>query len=401
MAVYSYKAVEADDSPITGDVAAGSPRQARDLLRAKGLTVHQIQARPEKVTINFWSHRRARRHSPAITGFVRDLSTLLAAGIPLLESLDTLIRQNKGSVRAVLLDLREQIASGNSLAEAMRRQGAFFDDLCVNIAGVGENTGTLDVALARLADFKEHAQRLKSRVGTALIYPGIVALVGMAVMIFLMTFVVPNLLATLQQSGRPLPAVTRIVKGISDFLRGYGWLAGLGVIALGFGLRRLIGTARGKMLWHRIILRLPLVGELVRKETIARLAVVLAALLRSGVVFLQAVQIARKTTGNVIFQKALLACEEAVESGQDIAMPLEKTGVFPPMVVQMLAVGQQAGELENMLEQLAKAYERHVDTATARLTAVLEPALILILAIMVGFIVFATILPILEASNVL
>jgi len=401
MAVYSYKAIDADASAVTGEVAADTPRQARDLLRQRGLTVEQIQAREERPMPTFWERRQAGRQAAKTVGFIRDLSTLLTAGIPLLEGLDTLARQHKGAFRAVVLSMREHIAAGGSLADAMARKQAFFDDLCVGITRVGENTGTLDAALGRLADFKEHGQRLRSRVGTALLYPALVAIVGVAVTIFLMTFVVPSLLSTLAESGKELPAITGVVKGVSDFLIGYGWALLAGVVGVAAAVKLLLNTPGGRRRWHQLLLRIPLVGELITKETIARLSVVLAALLRSGVVFVQALEIARRTVRNVVFQEALARCEEAVRAGQDIAVPLERTGVFPPMVVQMLAVGQQTGEVENVLERLARAYEHHVETATQRLTAVLEPALIVILALMVGFVAFATILPILEASNVL
>jgi len=401
MPVYTYKAVDVDASTVTGEVAADTPRQARDLLRERGLTIEQIQARRDRRRASFWEKRRARRWRAQTVGFIRDLSTLLGAGIPLVEAMDTLAAQHKGAFRAMLLGLREHVAAGGSLADAMERRQEYFDELCVGIARVGENTGTLETALARLAEFKEHAQRLRSRVGTALLYPAIVSVVGAAVTIFLMTFVVPNLLATLTESGKELPAVTRIVKGASDFLVAYGWTLIPAAAVVVVAMRVLLNTAGGRRLWHRALLRIPLVGELIRKETIARLSIVLAALLRSGVVFTQALGIARRTVRNVVFQEALSRCEQAVGAGADIALPLRRTGVFPPMVVQMLAIGQQAGELERMLERLAAAYQRQVDTATQRLAAVLEPALIVLLAVMVGFIAFATILPILEVSNVL
>ena len=401
MPVYSYRAIDLDASAVAGEVAADTPRQARDLLRGRGLTIQQIQPRPERPGASFWRRRQARRYRARTAGFIRDLSTLLGAGIPLVEAIDTLCRQQAGAFKAVLLSLREDVAAGAGLAEAMERRRPFFDELCVSIARVGESTGTLEEALERLAEFKEHADRLRSRIGTAMLYPAVVAIVGAAVMIFLMTFVVPNLLSTLVESGRPLPAVTMVVKAVSDFLLAYGWAVAAAAAGLAVGVHVALRTSLGRRCWHRLLLHIPMIGELVRKETIARLSIILAALLRSGVVFVEAVGTARRTIPNVVFQDALRQCEQAVGAGQDIAVPLARSGVFPPMVVQMLAVGQQAGEVEKMLDRLAEAYERQVETASQRLTAVLEPAMIVLLALMVGFIAFATILPILEASNVL
>lgn len=401
MPVYTYKAIDLDAAEVSGELAADTPRQARDELRARGLTIRQVRPRPQRARAGFWQRRRARRHSRRIVAFTRDLSTLLGAGIPLIESIDTLIGPRSGPLKEVLLALREDVASGAGLAEAMERAQPYFDELSVSVTRVGESTGTLEVALERLADFKEHGLQLRGRIATALMYPAMVSLVGLCVMIFLMTYVVPDLLAPLQESGRPLPMVTRLVKGASDFLLDWGLL----VLAAGAGLAAALAlavrTRRGRRLWHWALLRIPLVGELAAKETIARLAIVLASLLRSGVLFLQALGIAARTVPNVVFQEALKRCEDAIAAGQEISAPLARTKVFPPMVVQMMTVGQQSGEIEPMLERLATAYERQVETATARLTAVLEPALIILLAVMVGTIAFAIVLPILEASNVL
>jgi len=401
MPVYTYRAIDVDATPLTGEVAADTPRQARDELRRRGLTIERIDARREKRGWELLRRRRAKRAAPRVAAIVRDLATLLGAGIPLIEALATLARQHRGRFKAMLLAVREDVSAGASLADAMARRDDFFDELCVAITRVGESTGTLAEALSRLADFKEHTGRLRSRVGAALLYPAVVCTLGVAVTLFLMTFVVPNLLHALTQAGRELPTVTRIVQAVSDFLIHQGWVLAVGLLAVAVGVHLLLRTNAGQRAWHRLLLRIPLVGDLVLKESVSRLAVVLAALLRSGVVFVEAVRITRATMRNAALAEALQRCEAAVAAGADIAAPLERAKVFPPMVVQMLAVGQQAGELEQMLEQLAAAYSQHVETATARLTAVLEPLLIVILAVVVGFVAFATILPILEASNVL
>ncbi|MCY2929866.1 MAG: type II secretion system F family protein [Planctomycetota bacterium] len=252
-----------------------------------------------------------------------------------------------------------------------------------------------------MAEFQEKTQRLQSRVVTALIYPAVVCLVGLIVSVFLMTYVVPNLLSTLSQAGKPLPAVTRVVKGASDLLL-YWWpaLLGGGAAAV-LGARLVLKTPGGRKRADALLLRLPLVGPLVRKEVTSRIAVILAALLRGGLPFVEAVRITRGTIGNRAFRQAMQDYEAAVTAGRDVAGPLEDSGVFSPMVVQMLAVAQKAGELEPMLDQLARSYDVEVATATQRLTAVLEPLLIVLLAAVVGFIAFATVLPILELSNVL
>jgi len=296
--------------------------------------------------------------------------------------------------------LADQVASGTGLAESMGRQPDIFDELCVSITQVGQSTGSLDVALHRLADFREKSERLRSRLVSALIYPAIVCVIGVAVSVFLMTFVVPNLLRTLTESGRELPMITRAVKAASDLLLGWWWVLLAGVMGIVVAVRLVLRTTTGRRLADRLILHLPLLGGLARKENTSRIAVVMAALLRSGVQFTDAIRITRDTVGNRVFRDALMDYETAVAAGRDVAGPLAASGVFSPMVVQMLAVGQQAGQLEQMLEQVAGAYDRQVATATGRLTAALEPLLIVLLAVLVGFIALATILPILEISNV-
>jgi type II secretory pathway component PulF len=332
---------------------------------------------------------------------LQELSTLLTAGIPLLDALDTITRQHKGRFRRSILLLRDHVAAGGSLVEAMGLQPELFDSLALSIVEVGENAGTLDTALARLVEFRRRTAGLKNRVVSALMYPCIVLAVGIAVSVFLMTFVVPNLLRVLLDSGRELPFATVVVKTTSDFIRGWWWAIGLGLAGVIAGTTALLKTDAGCMQWDRLVLRIPLIGEVIRKQAIARMAMVMATLLKSDVGFVRAMQIARGTLGNRVLKQALVACEQAVFAGRDIAVALERTDAFPPLVIQVFSVGQASGQLEDMLENLANDYDSMVDLTLGRLTALLEPIMMILLAIMVGFIAFATILPILEAGDVL
>lgn len=412
MPVFAYIARAPNRAATSGVLSADSPRQARDVLRARGLSVERVtpqDPRPRNAErgggggddAGIRPARRpfARRHAAKVVSFIRELSTLLAVGIPLLEAIDTILAQHKGPFRAALLDVRDRVASGVSLAEAMRGQPALFGEMDVSIAEVGENAGNLDVVLERLADFKERAHGLRSRITTALIYPGIVMTMAAGVSVLLMTVVVPNLLAALTDAGRPLPLATRVVKAASEWLVEWWWLLLLlagAAAALGGALLR---TPRGLGAWHRLQLRIPLLGEMVRKGAIVRIAVVMATLLKSGVVFVRAVQIAQRTTANTVLRSALARVESAVTGGRDIGAALAETRAFPPLVAQIFAVGQQSGRLEEMLERLAADYDRQLTTAAARLTAALEPMLILFMVAVVGFIAFATILPMLEAAD--
>lgn len=398
MAVFEYSATDATLRPQAGTVVADTPGQARWQLRSRGLVVTGV--RPARLRVGLLNRRRSLR-SVQLTAAIRELATLIKAGIPLLEALGTLIEQHTGSLRTALQKLATAVAAGSSLADAMEQMDGAFDRLSISIVRVGENSGQLEDALSQLASFQAKSHRLTSRLTTALAYPAMVSLVGLAVTVFLMTYVVPNLLATLQQGGKPLPALTSAVKAASDLLVGYWWLILIALVAAAAGIRAALSTQRGRWHFDRLMLRTPLLGDLVRKENTSRMAVVMAALLRADVAFVEAVEITRSTLRNRPMRAALSDYAAAVSAGQDIAGPLRASGIFPPMVVQMLCVGQQAGNLEEMLEQLAAAYEQEVDVATQRLSAVLEPLLIVILAVVVGAIALATLLPILELGNVL
>jgi type II secretory pathway component PulF len=401
MPVFTYKASDAQAGERSGTIAADTPRQARDLLRERGLVVRHVRTADAPLAAVPRRGRAPRAIRHQATTFIREIGTLLAVGVPLAEALETIARQHKGRFHQVILLLRDRVSAGSSLGRAMREHPAVFDELAVNITEVGEDAGTLDSSLARLADFRERAEQLRGRVATALIYPAIVLTMSVAATLFLMTFVVPRILQPLIEQGQALPFPTRVVKTLSDFLLEWWWLLLACVIAIFVAFTMFVRSASGRRAWHRFLLRLPLLGDLIRKQAIVRVCVVLGTLLRSGVVFVRGVQIAQRTTGNLVLRDALAACEKAITAGGDIGEAVGRTGAFPPMVVQVFAVGQQSGRLEEMLERLAETYDRQVETTAQRLTAVLEPALIIILAGIVLFIVLATVLPIMEAGNVI
>lgn len=400
MAVFDYNAIDMDAKGVAGTIVADTPRQARDTLRQRGLTITDISSASRAAgKVGRWAGRP--RCQTEVVAFVRELATLLATGIPLLSALQTLTVQHTGEFGKIIQHLADQVAGGVSLADAMGTHTAYFDEITANIVRVGENTGSLDTALKQLADFKEKGHRLRSRVTTALMYPAVVLTIGLAVTLFLMTYVVPILLEGLTDTGKELPAITAAVKAVSDALISGWWVILLVVAGLVAGFVLTIRNERGQYLLHKCLLKIPLVGDLITKDTTARMAVVLAALLRSNLQFIDAIDITRQTIRNRVFRRALKDYRDAVAAGKDVAGPLAATGVFSPMVTQMLAVGQETGQLEEMLDQLAETYDRQVDTAVTRLTALLEPVMIILLAILVGVVSFATILPILESSNVL
>ena len=401
MAVFTYRATTAAADPVTGTLVADTPRQAREQLHGRGLTVRSVTPRAARADAPSawragWGRRRLSARS---VGFIRDLATLLAVGVPLADAIGTLGEQTAGPFRSVLLQLQDRVASGASLATALAEQPGAFDPLDVALADVGEAAGHLDAVLDRLAEFKEARSAARNRVGTALIYPAIVFVVAVGVSVLLMTFVVPKLLAPLVESGQPIPPVTRVVKAASDALVAYWWAGLAGVAAVAVAAGYALSTPAGRSARDRLVLSVPLLGDAARKQAIARLALVLAVLLRSGIVFVRAVEIAARTTPNGVLRDALGRLAAAVTTGTDVAEAVRGSGAFPPMVVQMFAVGQQSGRLEDMLDRLAADYDRQVRTLTSRLTAVLEPALILLLVALVGTIALATLLPMLEAAD--
>ena len=400
MSVFAYKAIDGNTTLAEGTVVADSARQARDLLRSRGLRVRDLTQRKQAST---WGEKLTRRRIPnsKVSMAIRELSTLLSVGVPVVESIETISAQHKGAFHTSLLLLKDRVAAGASMAEAMAEQPGVFDELSVRMIEVGENSGHLDQVLVQLADYKERSLQLKDRVVGALMYPAVVFITSIGVTVFMMTVVVPLLLSSLTEAGRPLPWPTKLLKTLSDLLVQHGFTALLAIGVLIIGFMAAVRGGAGQRIWHRAVLRIPIVGQMVQKQTVSRLAMIISTLMRSGMVYLAAMETAARTTKNAIIRSALVETRDEISAGRDIGAALNQTGVFPAVVVQIFTVGQETGRLEEMLDRLAVDYDRQVASLSTRLASVLEPTLILMLAVFVGFILFATLLPILEAGNVL
>lgn len=401
MAVYSYIGVDRESAVVRGTVAADTPRQARDQLRGQGVKVRKLTQAAVANRFAWLPKFSISSSSAQWATAVHELSMLLHAGIPMLEALDTIADQNSGSFRAAILAVRDKVAAGTSLAEALNERPDLFDAASVHMVEVGENSGTLDAVLQQLADFKRKQLNVRDSVTTALVYPLFLVCFGTAAAVFLMTSVLPPLLENLMETVEVLPWPTRVAKAISDLLVSYYWFIGLAVIASVLGVASLLRTERGKEAWHRTLLRLPLIGPMAIKQGVSRIAMIVGTLSRSGVELTRAVELAEKSTSNVIFKRALRECGERISAGEEVADALQRSGAFPPLAVRVFSVGQESGKLDEMLFRLAEDYDAQVATSSARLTALLEPVLILVLAVVVGFLLLATILPILEAGNVM
>ncbi|KAA5541077.1 type II secretion system F family protein [Roseiconus nitratireducens] len=405
MAVFSYIGIDPSRKRVRGTINADTPRQARDSLRLRGIQVRKISpcapaTGGRRLTPNLrrLSLRRSSNHWATAVG---ELSMLLHAGIPLLDALDTIIEQSHGSFRAPLLAVRDRVAAGESFAQALAGQPEWFDAASVQMVQVGENAGNLEEVLSQLAEFKQRQSRLSDAVTTALVYPTFLVCFATAAGLFLMTSVLPPLLENLQETLPRLPWPTRVAKALSDGLIDYRWfwIAGAILVLVLTGLLR--RSRRGRLWWDRFVLRMPLIGPMQIKQGVARIAMIIGTLSRSGVELTRAFQLAEASTGNSVFRDALQQCGERIAAGEDVADALAASGAFPPLAVRVFSVGQESGKLDDMLFRLAEDYDEQVKTQTARLTALIEPVLILVLAVMVGFLLLATILPILEAGNVL
>jgi general secretion pathway protein F len=399
MPVYAYQAIDAKTAVVNGTIAAETPRKARDILRAKHLVVQSIDVeRRRKTRSSFVLRRRAKRSE--LANVIRELATLLSVGIQLVEALDTLVQQANRNLGTVILTLRDRVCGGAKLSEAAAEQPELFDELSIRMIEVGEAAGNLDAVLHRLADFQERALEFKDRIIGALLYPLIVMATSLLVTLFLMIVVMPMLLDQLIETGRPLPWPTLLLKFLSDSLIAEGvWI----VIALTAVVIVLVGgvrTVRGQRMLSRFLFCLPVLGGMLTRQNLSRMAYVLATLLASGLDFVKAAQITSRGLRNPLYREALSQAGDLIQSGQEIGSALERTQLFPPMVVRIFTVGQASGQLEPMLERLAITYDRQVSSLANRIATVIEPVLILFLAVVIGFILFATILPILEAGHV-
>ena len=336
--------------------------------------------------------------------FTRQLATLIDAGLPLLRSLTVLAKQEKDAVlRKTINALADAVQGGSTFSESMAQHPRIFNKLFVNMIKAGELGGVLELVLNRLAEFSEKAQKVKNKVVSAMAYPVIVLIIAMLIMVFLMAFIVPRFEAIFKDmlGGKPLPDITRFVIAISNlvqnmFVPPYLWYSIVSVVVVVTGYKFTMASQRGRIAMDHIKLRTPLFGDLLRKSAISRFSRTLGTLVTSGVPILQALNITRDTAGNVIIADAVTKVHDAVKEGESIVHPLEASGVFPPMVISMVDVGEETGQLPEMLLKIAEVYDDEVDNAVEGLTSLLEPIMIVLLAVIVGTIVIALFMPLID-----
>ena len=378
-----------------GEIEATDRSAAVAELRRRAILVTQIaeKAAPSRLAALRRKGRKVKDKDMAV--YTRQFSTMIDAGLPLVQCLNILAEQSDSkTLRGVTSNVARTVESGSTLAESMRKHPVTFDELFTNMVDVGETGGILDVVLQRLATYIEKAASLKRKVKSALVYPAAIIGVAFLVIIFMLTFVIPTFATMFKELGAELPLPTRIVVGLSDFVRGYLFLILAAWSGVVFGVRQYYRTENGRSLIDALLLKPPVFGPLIRKVSVARFTRTLGTLVQSGVPILEALRITATTAGNKVVERAVMQCRASVAEGKTLTEPLRLSGVFPPMVTQMISVGEQTGALDAMLGKVADFYDEEVDVTVSTLTSLLEPIMIVFLGIVIGGLVVAMYLPI-------
>jgi type IV pilus assembly protein PilC len=420
MANFQYSALDAKGEQTSGAVSANTEQEAIQQLRAKGLYPTQIveegkakkgvhtvapknrnaQAKPKASKSNLGGRVKPK----GLMIFTRQLATLIDSGLPLLRSLTVLEKQEPNPVlRATIGALAENVQSGSTFSESLAQHPKIFNKLYVNMVKAGELGGVLEIVLNRLAEYQEKAQKLKNKIVSAMVYPVIVMFIAVAILVFLMIFIVPKFKEMFANTDQELPLISQIVFGTSEFFLSQtipyvpNVLFVFIAFIIGVFLFNMWGrTKGGRTAIDTMKLKLPILGDIQRKSAVSRFSRTLGTLVTSGVPILQALNITRDTAGNVVISHAIEKVHEAVKEGETIVTPLQASGVFPNMVISMVDVGEETGQLPEMLLKVADVYDDEVDNAVTALTSILEPIMIVILALIVGSVVFALFLPLIK-----
>ncbi len=405
MPVYEYKALDKEGRSRKGIIDAESESGARSRIRALGqypVELRESSARKGKDDKTIFSALALFENVPSreIADVTRQLAILLGADIPLVPALGSLVVQTRNAVlKRVVAEIKESVNEGSSLTNAMAGHPKIFSNIYINMIRAGEASGSLDVILARLADFQEKQEAIKARLKTAMIYPAVMAVVGTGILLFLITYIVPSITKVFADMRQVLPLPTLLLLGLSGFIKVWWWLI-LVVLAGGLvSIRFFVRTGYGRSVVDLCKLKMPIVGFVLQKILMARFASTLAGLLESGVGLIPSLQIVKNLLDNVHVNAVIDEAIEQIRQGRSMTQSLGVSLWFPPMLVQMVAVGEQSGDLGPMLKKVSEAYEHDVETAVMRMTALVEPIMILIMGFCVGFVVLAILFPIFEMNQ--
>ena len=396
---YVWKGKSAKGETLSGEYQAEDRRDVGEYLRKRRIVITSIKKKPKEIQLGFLQKKGVGVKDLSV--FTRQFATMVNAGLPLVQCLDVLGRQlDKPHFKSVVQKVTADVEGGSTLAEALEKHPAVFSDLFVNMIAAGEAGGILDIILARLAMFLEKADALQRKVKGAMTYPTIVLTVAGGACIFMLMFVIPVFAKMFSDFGGTLPAPTRIVMNLSNFLRDYWWALGGGATVGTIAFKRFRATEKGRFITDKIALRIPVLGNVLRKSGVARFTRTLGTLIGSGVPILQGLEITSRTAGNKVIQKAIEETSKSISQGDTISAPLKESGVFPPMVVQMIGIGEQTGALDEMLSKIADFYDDEVDAAVDALTAAIEPLMIVVMGTMVGGMLVAMYLPMFKMSSI-
>jgi type IV pilus assembly protein PilC len=401
MPKFSYTAVDSRGKQANGTVEANDQNDAITQIRQLGYYPQRLdEARDDTKAMTVDAKPKVRRggkvKAKTLTIFTRQLATLIEAGLPLLRSLSTLTRQERNVVmRNTMKELGESVESGGTFSEALAQHPRIFDKLYVNMVKAGELGGVLEIVLTRLAEFQEKSQKIKGKVVAAMVYPVVVLVIAALILTFLLIFIVPKFQQIFQDAlpGKPLPDITVFVINCSHLLVDQWYLVIGGILLAVVGYKALSSTPAGIVFLDRLALKIPVFGDLTSKTSISRFSRTLGTLISSGVPILQALNITRDTAGNTVVANAINKIHDSVKEGESVVGPMEASGVFPPMVTSMVQVGEETGQLPDMLVKVADVYEAEVDNVVSGLTSILEPIMIVLLAVIVGTIVIALFMP--------
>lgn len=423
MAVFEFKGLNTAGKTITGLKEADSPKTLRSLLKKEGVFLTDVVGQSEgggkstsraplkgaagagktaSETLNQDVRRFTRGgvSTDDVAIMTRQLATLLHAGVALVEALNALVDQvDKERLKIILSDIKQRVNEGSSLADAMTHHEKVFGKLYINMVRAGEHSGALDAVLNRLAEFTESQARLKQKVMGTMMYPLVMVVIGGGIMILLLTVVVPKVTKIFADMKTALPWTTRLLIASSDFMSNWWFVVIPGLVISIFLFVRWTGSEKGKPVWDRVLLRLPIVGGLVRMIAVARFTRTLATLLKSGVPLLTAMDIVRNVVTNQVLADVIDKARDSIREGESIAAPLKRSGEFPPLVYHMVAIGEKSGQLEDMLVNVADSYESQVNVRIGAMTSLLEPIMIVVMACGVGFVAFSILMPILQMNS--
>lgn len=404
MVKFTYTAKDKTGNTVKGDLQAPDKMRALEVLRGKELLILKLDE-TKTVTSIFSALKFGRKEKTSLDElviFTRQMATLTGAGITIVNSLDTLAEQTTNeSFKTALYDVRDQVNTGSSLSDAMNRHQGVFSEFFINMVKAGESSGMLDDVLERVASYLEKTNALQKKIKSAMIYPAVVTAMAIGITLLMILKVIPVFKDIFSGFGAELPKPTQFLIDLSDYAQRYFGVVVLLFILLGIALKWYMSTEKGRMRIDALKLKIPVFGPLLRRVAISKFSRTLSTLVKSGVPILAALEIVAKTSGNVIVEGTISQVKENVREGESIAAPMEKSGIFPPLVTRMVSVGEKTGELEKMLTKIADFYDEQVDTMVDGLTSLLEPIIIAFLGIVIGGIVICMFLPIFKISTII